>query len=96
MLSPLIELTPAHFPLITESTSVVDFFAPWCPPCMMLLPELRRAAREMPNVIFGSVDCAAHAQLCQQVGSFVLCTPSLHDIGVTYMLSEFHFKENSP
>ncbi|KAL5268718.1 hypothetical protein ACHWQZ_G002535 [Mnemiopsis leidyi] len=66
MLSPLIELTPAHFPLITESTSVVDFFAPWCPPCMMLLPELRRAAREMTNVIFGSVDCAAHAQLCQQ------------------------------
>ena len=23
----------------------VDFFAPWCPPCMQLLPEFRKAAR---------------------------------------------------
>ena len=22
----------------------VDFFAPWCPPCMRLLPEFRRAS----------------------------------------------------
>ena len=22
----------------------VDFFAPWCPPCMRLLPEFRKAS----------------------------------------------------
>ena len=67
MISPLIELTPAHFPHIVEGSAVIDFFAPWCPPCMKLLPELRKAAGDMPKMVFGSVDCAAHAKLCQQV-----------------------------
>ena len=65
--SPLVELTPKNFPAITESTAVIDFYAPWCPPCMRLLPELRAAAKEMPHMKFGSVDCTAHSQLCTQV-----------------------------
>lgn len=65
--SPLIELTASNFASMKESTSVVDFYAPWCPPCMRLLPELRAAAKELPHFKFGSVDCTAHSQLCTQL-----------------------------
>ncbi|XP_048776636.2 dnaJ homolog subfamily C member 10-like [Ostrea edulis] len=44
----------------------VDFFAPWCPPCMRLLPEFRKAARDYDGgVNFGTVDCTIHGDLCQ-------------------------------
>lgn len=44
----------------------VDFFAPWCPPCMRLLPEFRKAARDYNGgVNFGTVDCTIHGDLCQ-------------------------------
>jgi len=45
---------------------MVDFFAPWCPPCMNLLPEYRKAAQIDSNVkiAFGTIDCAANNNLC--------------------------------
>ncbi|KAF0293394.1 DnaJ subfamily C member 10 [Amphibalanus amphitrite] len=45
---------------------VVDFFAPWCPPCMRLMPELRKASAQQSALPFGSVDCTAHAALCSR------------------------------
>ncbi|HVU63704.1 MAG TPA: thioredoxin domain-containing protein [Phycisphaerales bacterium] len=38
---------------------IVDFWAPWCPPCMMLKPEMQRLALELAGkakVAFISVD----------------------------------------
>lgn len=45
----------------------IDFFAPWCPPCMRLLPEFRKAAKNYVghDVSFGTVDCTVHNRLCQ-------------------------------
>ncbi|KAK3083050.1 hypothetical protein FSP39_012593 [Pinctada imbricata] len=44
----------------------VDFFAPWCPPCMRLLPEFRKAAKDYGNIVnFGTVDCTMHTNLCR-------------------------------
>ena len=38
-------LLSSDFPDILDSQSVfVDFFAPWCPPCLNLLPEYRKAS----------------------------------------------------
>ncbi|KAL5006177.1 hypothetical protein ScPMuIL_017335 [Solemya velum] len=43
----------------------IDFFAPWCPPCMRLLPEFRKAAKNYGDKInFGTVDCTIHSSLC--------------------------------
>ncbi|PFX28948.1 DnaJ-like subfamily C member 10 [Stylophora pistillata] len=38
----------------------------WCPPCMRLLPEYRKAARSFEDheVGFGTVDCTIHSNLC--------------------------------
>jgi thioredoxin-like negative regulator of GroEL len=53
----------------SEGVTVVDFFAGWCQPCQGMLPVYREAsmAGSMSNVTFGSVDCAAHGQLCQSL-----------------------------
>ncbi|XP_019700630.1 dnaJ homolog subfamily C member 10 isoform X3 [Harpegnathos saltator] len=46
----------------------LDWYAPWCPPCVNFLSELRRASLEfdMSIVRFGTVDCTVHAMLCRQ------------------------------
>jgi len=54
--------------LCSESGAwLVDFYAPWCPPCLRLLPELRKASRHFDSAVnFGTVDCTIHAALCRQ------------------------------
>ncbi|GAB6029749.1 hypothetical protein CHUAL_005464 [Chamberlinius hualienensis] len=45
----------------------VDFYAPWCPPCLRLLPEWRKASQEIGDIVnFGTVDCTIHHNLCNQ------------------------------
>jgi len=46
----------------------IDFFAPWCPPCMQLLPEFRKAARtqDRNKIRFATVDCTIHGGLCNK------------------------------
>ncbi|XP_059482884.1 dnaJ homolog subfamily C member 10-like [Neocloeon triangulifer] len=65
-------LTPDEFGAsapLSSTPMLVDFFAPWCPPCMRLLPELRQASQILgPTVPVGTVDCTVHAGLCRQMG----------------------------
>lgn len=53
---------------IFSGAVLVDFYAPWCPPCLKLLPELRKASLHFsPSVVgFISVDCTVHSQLCRK------------------------------
>ena len=42
----------------------------WCPPCMRLLPEFRKASKliDVGRVVnFGTVDCTIHGNLCNNV-----------------------------
>lgn len=68
--TPVEVLGPKDFPARVVDKGnpwFVDFFAPWCPPCMRLLPEFRKASREMKDrVRFGTVDCTVHTGLCSQ------------------------------
>ncbi|KFM57455.1 DnaJ-like protein subfamily C member 10, partial [Stegodyphus mimosarum] len=62
-------LTPEHFPQILESSEAwfIDFFAPWCPPCMQFLPEWRKASHSSGHLVkFGTVDCSIHGTLCRK------------------------------
>lgn len=45
---------------------------------MRLLPEFRKASKQMDKVHFGTVDCTIHTNLCNQVGFTILHTLDLH------------------
>ncbi|XP_024893303.1 dnaJ homolog subfamily C member 10-like isoform X1 [Temnothorax curvispinosus] len=46
----------------------LDWFSPWCPPCIQFLSELRRASLEFDASVirFGTIDCTVHNTLCHQ------------------------------
>ncbi|XP_046833156.1 dnaJ homolog subfamily C member 10-like isoform X1 [Vespa crabro] len=46
----------------------LDWYAPWCPPCMQFLPELRKASMQFNKSVvhFGTIDCTVHSTICRQ------------------------------
>ena len=72
----VVELTIDNFDtLVTERRKsevwAVDFFAPWCGPCVQLAPRWRRLAtaiKSLEDVRVGSVDCVAQKKLCSDQG----------------------------
>uniref|UniRef100_U3FX44 DnaJ homolog subfamily C member 10 n=1 Tax=Micrurus fulvius TaxID=8637 RepID=U3FX44_MICFL len=63
--SHVITLGPQNFPGKKKEPWLVDFFAPWCPPCRALLPELRKASKHLYGQLkFGTLDCTVHEGIC--------------------------------
>ncbi|XP_063981872.1 dnaJ homolog subfamily C member 10-like [Diachasmimorpha longicaudata] len=52
----------------SEEVWFLDWYAPWCPPCMQFLPELRKASLhfQKSTIHFGTVDCTVHSSICRQ------------------------------
>ena len=46
----------------------LDWYAPWCPPCMSFLKEVRKASIEFDKTVvrFGTIDCTVHSAICQR------------------------------
>lgn len=42
--------------------TVVDFWASWCQPCLMMAPQFKDAARQLPEVVFGKLQTDKYEQ----------------------------------
>ena len=54
----VVTLTKANFKQTIESNAfvIVDFWAPWCEPCMLFTPTFEAAAAKNPDIVFGMVN----------------------------------------
>ena len=64
------ELTNNDFDEFTkEGLVLVDFFADWCMPCMMMIPVIDTLAEKFKGKIkFGKVDVSENQQIAQKFG----------------------------
>jgi thioredoxin 2 len=45
-----------------ELLTVVDFWASWCQPCIMMAPEFKAAAGQLPQVVFAKIQTDKYEQ----------------------------------
>ena len=61
--------------LNSEKKVLVDFWAPWCGPCRMVVPIVEEIARENPDIKVGKVNVDEEHELASQFK--VISIPSL-------------------
>lgn len=49
-----------------QKLAIIDFFAEWCGPCVMMAPVIEKMAEKNPNVKFGKVDVDEANNLANQ------------------------------
>jgi thioredoxin 1 len=54
----VVTLTKANFKATIEGNAfvIVDFWAPWCEPCVLFTPTFEAAAAKNPDIVFGMVN----------------------------------------
>ncbi len=67
-MSEVIELTMENFDeFIKDDLVLVDFFAEWCAPCMMMIPAIDSLAEKFRGKIkFGKVDVSENQEISQR------------------------------
>lgn len=66
-----VEITDANFHEIINSgkTVLIDFWATWCGPCLMIAPTIEEIANEAgEDLIVGKLDVDANPQVSMQLG----------------------------
>lgn len=63
----VITLTKANFKETIENNNfvIVDFWAPWCAPCMNFTPTFEAAAAANPDVVFGMVNTETDNEIAE-------------------------------
>ncbi len=67
----IINITKENFQsevLKSDKKVLLDFWATWCGPCMMLSPTVDEVANEVSNVKFGKINVDEQGELAQQFG----------------------------
>lgn len=63
----VVELTKANFKETIEKNNfvIVDFWAPWCDPCVAFTPTFEAAAEKNPDIVFGMVNTETDPEISE-------------------------------
>jgi len=60
-----------------DKAVVIDFWAPWCPPCRMISPIFEQLSGTATDVSFYKVDVDEVPEISQELNIQAVCPPSV-------------------